>query len=147
MRRRRGRPWSGPWPRWAQNFAPNARSSRSAPRSTSARSATPPARTCPAAVPRRVARLGTTRVPVDLTQGAAADASEIYTGQWDQLLIGMRTSFTVQPLNELYADTGERGILCHLRVDVAPPTRPRSRWSTASPRPPNHGRTDSNRRG
>jgi HK97 family phage major capsid protein len=68
----------------------------------------------------RITRLGTTRVPVDQTVGASTDATEIYTGQWDQLLIGMRTSFTVQSLNELYADTGERGILCHVRVDVQP---------------------------
>lgn len=45
--------------------------------------------------------------------------AELYTGQWDQLLIGMRTNFAVKPLNELYADTGELGILCYLRADVA----------------------------
>lgn len=67
-----------------------------------------------------VSRLGTTRIPVNQTQGTSTDASEIYTGQWDQLLIGMRTSFSVQALNELYADTGERAVLCHMRVDVAP---------------------------
>jgi HK97 family phage major capsid protein len=67
-----------------------------------------------------VRRLDTTQVPINLTKGLSTDASEMYAGQWDQLMIGMRTAFTVQPLNELYADTGERGILCHLRMDVAP---------------------------
>jgi HK97 family phage major capsid protein len=44
--------------------------------------------------------------------------TELYTGQWNQLLVGMRTNFKVQPLNELYAETGEYGVLCHMRADV-----------------------------
>lgn len=45
--------------------------------------------------------------------------TEVYTGQWNQLLVGMRTNFAIRPLNELYADTGEYGVLCYLRADVA----------------------------
>ena len=67
-----------------------------------------------------IRRFSTTQVPTDLTHGTASDASEIYVGQWRELLVGMRTQFAVKPLNELYADTGEMGVLCYARVDVAP---------------------------
>lgn len=64
-------------------------------------------------------QLTTTQVPIDLTHGTATDATEAYIGEWQQLLIGMRTSFTIRPLTERYVDTGEIGFFAYLRADVA----------------------------
>ncbi len=64
-------------------------------------------------------QLTTTQVPIDLTHGTATDASEAYIGDWSQLIIGMRTSFTIRPLVERYVDTGEVGFFAYLRADVA----------------------------
>ncbi|MEU1892760.1 phage major capsid protein [Streptomyces pristinaespiralis] len=64
-------------------------------------------------------QLTTTQVPIDLTHGTATDASEAYIGDWSQLIIGMRTSFSIRPLTERYVDTGEVGFFAYLRADVA----------------------------
>ncbi len=73
----------------------------------------------PPAILDNLSRLDTTAIPVDLDHGTASNATEAYVAQWDQLLVGMRTDFQVQPINELYVDTGERAIFCYLRADVA----------------------------
>lgn len=44
------------------------------------------------AMPRYV----TAQLPVNLTQGTSTDASDAYVGQWDELLIGVRTSLTIE---------------------------------------------------
>ncbi|MFE5793547.1 phage major capsid protein [Streptomyces sp. NPDC056503] len=64
-------------------------------------------------------QLTTTQVPVNLTHGTATDASEAYVGDWSQLIIGMRTSFSIRPLVERYVETGEIGFFAYLRADVA----------------------------
>ena len=64
-------------------------------------------------------QLSTTKVPINLTHGTATDATEAYVGEWRQLIIGMRTSFTIRPLVERYVDTGEVGFFAYLRADVA----------------------------
>lgn len=43
---------------------------------------------------------------------------EIFTGAWENLHIGIRTSFEVRVLNERFADTGEVGFIGWLRADV-----------------------------
>jgi HK97 family phage major capsid protein len=50
--------------------------------------------------------------------GTSTDTSEVYTAQWDQLLIGMRTSFMLLPLRERFIDNGQYGFLAWLRADV-----------------------------
>jgi HK97 family phage major capsid protein len=63
--------------------------------------------------------LSTKQVPTDLTVGTStSDASEIYTGQWDQLAIGIRTGFELRMLTERYADNGQYAFIAHLRADV-----------------------------
>jgi HK97 family phage major capsid protein len=61
------------------------------------------------------------QVPVDLTHGTATNASEVYVGGFENVLIGLRYSlgirFTV--LNERYADNLQVGLLAWLRGDVA----------------------------
>jgi HK97 family phage major capsid protein len=62
--------------------------------------------------------LTTKQIPANLTVGASTDCSEVYTGQWDQLAIGMREDFTLEFLRERYADTGQVAFIAHLRADV-----------------------------
>ncbi|MFA1703041.1 phage major capsid protein [Mycobacterium intracellulare] len=62
--------------------------------------------------------LATNQIPVNLTVGTSSDASEVYTGQWDQLAIGIRTEFVLEFLRERFADYGQYGFIGHLRADV-----------------------------
>lgn len=50
--------------------------------------------------------------------GTSADCSEIYTGQWDQLLFGMRTDLQIRFLNQRYIDNGQYAFMAYLRADV-----------------------------
>lgn len=62
--------------------------------------------------------LATNQVPINLTVGTSSDASEVYTGQWDQLGIGVRTEFVLEFLRERYADFGQYAFIGHLRADI-----------------------------
>lgn len=62
--------------------------------------------------------LATNQIPVNLTVGTSSDATEVYTGQWDQLAIGIRTEFVLEFLRERFADYGQYGFIGHLRADV-----------------------------
>ncbi|MFE9763821.1 phage major capsid protein [Streptomyces sp. NPDC005808] len=68
--------------------------------------------------PSMLPMLTTKQVPINLTVGTSTDASEIYTGQWNQLAIGIRVGFRLQPLLERYADSGQIGFIANLRADV-----------------------------
>jgi HK97 family phage major capsid protein len=64
-------------------------------------------------------RLVTKQVPINVTVGSSADTSYVFTGQWNQCMIGMRTSFTLKFLGERYlADTLSYAYLAYLRADV-----------------------------
>ena len=45
-------------------------------------------------------------------------ATDLFAGDWRQLLIGQRLDFTVQTLTERYAEAGQIGIVAHWRGDV-----------------------------
>jgi HK97 family phage major capsid protein len=60
----------------------------------------------------------TNQVPVNLTQGSASTASDLFVGDWSQLLVGMRKELKIDVLNEAYAGTGQIGFLGWLRADV-----------------------------
>jgi HK97 family phage major capsid protein len=62
--------------------------------------------------------LDTNQIPTDLVVGTSDTASEIYTGQWNNLAIGLRTSFELIFLRERYADFGQYGFIAHMRADV-----------------------------
>lgn len=62
--------------------------------------------------------LATNQVPINLTVGTSSDASEVYTGQWDQLGVGIRTEFVLEFLRERYADYGQYAFIGHLRADI-----------------------------
>jgi HK97 family phage major capsid protein len=51
--------------------------------------------------------------------------SDVFVGDWTQLIIGQRLDVTVQTLVERYAELGQVGIVVHWRGDVAP-ARPRA---------------------
>jgi hypothetical protein len=56
---------------------------------------------------------------VNLTVGTSTDCSEIYTADWSQLYVGLRTSFTLRFLQERFIDNGQYGFLAYLRGDIA----------------------------
>ncbi|MGH3993742.1 MAG: phage major capsid protein, partial [Pseudonocardiaceae bacterium] len=62
--------------------------------------------------------LPTKQIPTNLTVGTSTDCSEVYTGQWDQLMIGMRTDFRLLFLNQRYLDNLQYAFLAYLRADV-----------------------------
>jgi HK97 family phage major capsid protein len=60
----------------------------------------------------------TNQVPVNLTQGDADTATDLFVGDWSQLLVGIRTSLDIKVLQEAYAGTGQIGFLAWMRADV-----------------------------
>jgi HK97 family phage major capsid protein len=101
------------------NFEPNAHIQ--APRSSTSLSKlkeattnaylTPPANMLP--------MLTSKQVPINLTVGTSTDTSEIYTAQWDQLMVGIRTEFNLQFLRERFlADNLQYAFLAYLRADI-----------------------------
>jgi HK97 family phage major capsid protein len=68
----------------------------------------------------------TAQIPASFTQGTATTSmSDVFAGDWSQLIIGQRLGFTVQTLVERYAENGQIGIVAHWRGDVGV-TRPRA---------------------
>jgi HK97 family phage major capsid protein len=72
---------------------------------------TPPANMLPMLV--------TKSVPINLTVGASTDTSLIFTADWSQLMVGIRTDFTLRFLGERFlADTLSYSFVAYLRADV-----------------------------
>ncbi|MGO4662913.1 phage major capsid protein [Terrabacter sp. 2TAF16] len=70
-------------------------------------------------------RFTTNQVP-SYTQGTMTGrATDVFTGDWTQLLIGQRLDLTIQTLTERYAENGQVGIVAHWRGDVGV-ARPRA---------------------
>lgn len=61
-------------------------------------------------------RFTTTGIPVDL--GAGDDETEVYAGNWADLMIGMRVTFELRRLEERYADEGKVALRARIRADV-----------------------------
>jgi len=68
-----------------------------------------------------VRRLTSNQVAVNLTQGTANNASEVYIGSFENLLIGIRTDLRLQVrvLSERFMDAMQYGLICWIRADVA----------------------------
>lgn len=74
-----------------------------------------------------VARLTTSGVPINLTVGTSSDCSDVFTADWSQLLIGVRTGLTISVLEERYMTNdaagspkgGQYGFMCWWRGDIA----------------------------
>ncbi len=67
-----------------------------------------------------VEHLVSNQVPDDVEHGESKASSEIYTGDWHQLLFGVRPTLgiRVRILQERFADEMQVGILAYLRADV-----------------------------
>lgn len=67
----------------------------------------------------QIQKFVTNQIPSGFTQGTGTLMSDLFVGDFTQLIIGQRLDFTVQTLVERYAELGQVGILCHWRGDVA----------------------------
>jgi HK97 family phage major capsid protein len=66
-----------------------------------------------------IPRYTTKQVPITLTVGTSSDCSEVYTGDWSQCMVGIRTPFNIRFLGERYfADTLSYAFVAYLRADV-----------------------------
>jgi HK97 family phage major capsid protein len=67
-----------------------------------------------------VRRLSTSQVPVGLTTGTSNDTSDVFTGDFSQLYVGVRTALTITVLRERYmVEEGSFGLVGWYRGDVA----------------------------
>lgn len=73
--------------------------------------------------------LTTKQIPINNTVGTSTDTSEVYTADWTQLMLGMRTDLRIAFLRERYIDNGQYAFLAWMRCDVqlAQPARVRGR--------------------
>lgn len=73
-----------------------------------------------------VQRLSTSQVPLDLTTGTSGDTSDVFTADWTELFIGLRTGLQITLLTERYMpDAGQYGFVAWWRGDMAV-ARPRA---------------------
>ena len=66
----------------------------------------------------KVPFLPTTSMPINETQGSASTASSIITGDFTQLMIGMREELRIELYREPLASTLQYMFIAHLRADV-----------------------------
>ncbi len=66
-----------------------------------------------------IRRLETVQVPTNLTVGTSTDTSDVFTADWSELLIGVRTRLEITVLRERSADVGAYELLAWWRGDVA----------------------------
>lgn len=62
--------------------------------------------------------LVTKQVPINQTQGTAIDASCVLSGDFTQVMIGVRAALRIELLRELYAANHQYAFVAHLRADV-----------------------------
>lgn len=70
-------------------------------------------------------RFVSNQIPSFTSGTMTSRATDLFVGDFTQLLVGQRLAVTVQPLVERYADSGEIGLIAHWRGDVQP-ARPRA---------------------
>jgi HK97 family phage major capsid protein len=105
----------------AANFEPNAQiqAPRTATSLSKLKEATTNAYMAPPAGLAAIPRLNTKQVPINLTVGTSTDCSEIYTADWSNLMVGIKTDFQLLFLRERYiADTLSYAFLSYLRADI-----------------------------
>jgi HK97 family phage major capsid protein len=62
--------------------------------------------------------LVTSKMPVTETQGTATTASRIITGNFAELMIGIRTQVRIDVLKETFATNGQIGFVAWMRADI-----------------------------
>ena len=105
----------------AANFEPNAQiqAPRTATSLSKLKEATTNAYMAPPAGLAGIPRLNSKQVPITLTVGTSSDCSEIYTADWSNLLVGIRTDFQLLFLRERFiADALQYAFLAYLRADI-----------------------------
>jgi HK97 family phage major capsid protein len=105
----------------AANFEPNAQiqAPRTATSLSKLKEATTNAYMAPPAGLAGIPRLNSKQVPINLTVGTSTDCSEIYTADWSNLLVGIRTDFQLLFLRERFiADALQYAFLAYLRADI-----------------------------
>jgi HK97 family phage major capsid protein len=65
-----------------------------------------------------LAKFQTTVIPTNLTKGTGTTLTEVYIGDFRQLLVGMRMQLGIRPLLDRYADTGEYAFSAWMRADI-----------------------------
>lgn len=65
-----------------------------------------------------VKMIATTAVSNTLTVGTSTDCSQIFLGDFTNLVFAMREQMSIQLLDQTFATTGEIGFMCHCRADV-----------------------------
>ncbi len=63
--------------------------------------------------------LSTTGIPLNETQGTSTNASSSFIGDFNQVLVGIRTQLQITVLQERFAEVGQVGFVGWLRADVA----------------------------
>jgi HK97 family phage major capsid protein len=67
----------------------------------------------------QIQKFVTNQIPSGFTQGTATlQMSDLFVGNFAELLIGQRLGLTVQTLTERYAELGQVGIIAHWRGDI-----------------------------
>jgi HK97 family phage major capsid protein len=63
--------------------------------------------------------LVTKSVPITVTTGTSTDTSYVFTADWSQLMVGIRTDFTLRFLGERFlADTLSYSFVAYVRADI-----------------------------
>ena len=69
--------------------------------------------------PNMLPLLATKQIPINVTVGTSTDTSYIFTADWSNLLVGIRTAFSLRFLGERFlADNLQYAFLAYLRADV-----------------------------
>ncbi len=63
-------------------------------------------------------RFPTAQVPTNLVSGTRTTDSEVYTGDFTNVIFGLRTDIKVIPLRERFAENGQVGFILWMRGDV-----------------------------
>ncbi|RYC14560.1 phage major capsid protein [Nocardioides zhouii] len=73
-----------------------------------------------------IERYTTNQVPSNLTVGTSSDTSDVFTADWNQLMIGVRTELQITLLTERFMpDNGQYGFVAWWRGDMVP-ARPKA---------------------
>lgn len=64
------------------------------------------------------ASAATTALPTNIVKGTSTNCTEVYAGDWVQLMLGLRIGFSLQTLVELYRAEGKIGLVGRMRADV-----------------------------
>lgn len=66
-----------------------------------------------------VQQISTSQIPNNLTVGSSNDCSEIYVGNFANMVMLLRERLSIQRVDQLFAGTGQIGFVCHVRADFS----------------------------